>query len=65
VELYNTDGSLGAARGAGFGSGYYADLTACFCGMEIVKQLDPHPRERERLREVYEKWKEGLYKLIK
>jgi xylulokinase len=65
VELYNTDGALGAARGAGFGAGCYADLKSCFRGMEIVKQLDPQIKESETIREVYQKWKEGLYKLLK
>jgi xylulokinase len=65
VELYNTDGALGAARGAGSGVQYYTDLKACFRGMEIVKQLDPQVKEAEQIREVYEKWKAGLNQFIK
>jgi xylulokinase len=65
VELYNTDGALGAARGAGFGIGYYAGMKDCFYGMEVVKQVDPETKEALNVREVYEKWKEGLYKLLK
>ncbi len=65
VELYNSDGALGAARGAGFGTKYYTDFKTCFRGMEIVQQTDPETKESERIREVYEKWKEGLTKLIK
>ena len=64
VELYNTDGALGAARGAGFGAGYYTDFKTCFQGMEMVKQLDPQTKESERIRAVYEKWKEGLIQLL-
>lgn len=65
VELYNTDGALGAARGAGFGVKYYRDFKSCFCGMEIIKQVEPQMKDNKRIREAYEKWKEGLYKLIK
>jgi xylulokinase len=65
VELYNTDGALGAARGAGFGCGYYTGFKSCFQGMEIVKRLDPQKEECERIREVYAQWKEGLVQLIK
>jgi xylulokinase len=64
VELYNTDGALGAARGAGFGAGYYTDFKTCFRGMEMIKQLDPQIRESERIRAVYEKWKDGLIALL-
>jgi xylulokinase len=65
VELCNTDGALGAARGAGFGVEYYAGIKDCFSGMEVVKQVDPQIKEAAYIREVYEKWKEGLYKLLK
>ena len=65
VELYNTDGALGAARGAGFGAGYYTDFRSCFNGMEMVKQVDPQIKESELIREIYQSWKEGLFKLIK
>jgi len=64
VELYNTDGALGAARGAGFGAGYYTDFKTCFQGMEMVKQVDPQTKETERIRAVYEKWKEGIIQLL-
>ncbi|MDP4129512.1 MAG: FGGY-family carbohydrate kinase, partial [Bacteroidota bacterium] len=65
VELYNTDGALGAARGAGFGVKYYPGYKDCFKGMEIVQRVDPQVKESERIREVYQQWKEGLIKLIK
>ena len=39
VELYNTDGAQGAARGAGIGSGVYADFKEAFRGL---KTIDTH-----------------------
>ncbi len=64
VELFNTDGAIGAARGAGLGSGYYASAAECFSGMKIVRQIEPNPAESERLRTVYAQWKEILEKRI-
>lgn len=64
VELFNTDGALGAARAAGFGVKYYSDFKSCFGGMEIVRRFDPAPRETGEIREIYEKWKCHLHQLI-
>jgi xylulokinase len=65
VELYNTDGALGAARGAGFGEGYHTDIRDCFNGMEVILQVDPQTKERELILDIYHSWKEGLFTLIK
>ena len=37
VELYNSDGAVGAARAAGFGTKYYTQFSDCYRGMEIDK----------------------------
>jgi xylulokinase len=65
VELYHTDGALGAARGAGYGAQYYPDFKTCFSGMEMIKQVTPQKNEKERIGSVYAQWKEGLSKLVK
>jgi len=36
IHLYNTDGSIGAARGAGIGSGYYKSAKEAFAGLKEV-----------------------------
>jgi len=64
VELYNTDGALGAARGAGYGSGYYANIRDCYAGMEIVSRIDPVKQEANQIREIYERWKRGLSNIL-
>ncbi len=65
VELYNTEGALGAARGAGFGANHYHSFKDCFRGMEIIHLVEPQTNETKRIKEIYEKWKEGLFKIIK
>ncbi len=64
VELYNTDGAVGAARGAGFGSGYYPQLKDCFRGMELVRRIDPDRKNSDNLKEVYARWKLGLEEIL-
>jgi xylulokinase len=60
VELYNSDGAVGAARGAGFGSKFYPNFKDCFRGMQIVRNIVPEKNKTARLREIYLEWKKGL-----
>ncbi|PWT72192.1 MAG: carbohydrate kinase [Bacteroidetes bacterium] len=64
VELYNTDGAIGAARASGVGSGYYPDFASCFEGMNIIKSIDPVPSSQQRLEEIYHLWKQNLLHLL-
>ncbi|HLT06951.1 MAG TPA: FGGY family carbohydrate kinase [Cyclobacteriaceae bacterium] len=63
LELYNTDGSQGAARGAGIGLGLYPDPQSAFVGLEKVASLDPDNELQNAYAEVYGRWKERLEKL--
>ncbi len=56
VELYNTDGSQGAARGAGVGAGIYQDFKEAFTGLKTIKQIEPKKELQEQYREAYENW---------
>jgi xylulokinase len=62
VELYNTDGAEGAARGAGLGLKYYRTRQEAFSGLKRIKEIEP--KQNERLRDAYEIWKEKLTSLI-
>ena len=42
LELYNTDGSQGAARGAGVGFGYYKNAGEAFQGLECLRSFSPN-----------------------
>ena len=60
VELYNCDGSVGAATGAGIGAGIYASAKEAFQTFKPVKLIAP---TKEKLyNELYEKWKAALNK---
>lgn len=56
VTLYNTDGSAGAARGAGIGCGFYASAGEAFSGLKQIDTTDPDPVLADQLHESYEAW---------
>lgn len=56
VELYNTDGSQGAARGAGVGAGIYKGLDDAFANLSVVKRVEPNVKTRAQYIEGYNDW---------
>lgn len=60
VQLYNTDGSLGAARAAGWGAGIFTDRKECFRGMKLLKAIEPDHSKKGLFQELYGKWKNAL-----
>jgi len=63
LELYNTDGATGAARGAGIGAGVYKNASEAYSSMEKIKNYTPVKEEQEIYSTVYNKWKKQLKKL--
>jgi len=64
IELYNTDGALGAARAAGYGSGFYPQFRDCFRGMELVRRIEPESGKGRAIQDYYASWKKGLEQII-
>jgi xylulokinase len=62
VELYNTDGAQGAARGAGLGLGYYKSRGDAFVGLSSLRTIEPETALTQATRDAYSKWKEALLK---
>jgi xylulokinase len=60
VELYNTDGSQGAARGAGIGAGIYPNLDDAFVGLKPIKTVKPNGKLATEYSKVYNRWKDIL-----
>ena len=56
IHLYNTDGSIGAARGAGIGCGYYSSDKEAFNGLRAVSETHPDNSDKDALEEAYLKW---------
>lgn len=64
IELYNTDGSVGAARGAGVGSGYYKSFDEAFSNLKKLETIVPDNSKTAEHQEAYNNWKKELEKVI-
>jgi len=62
VELYSTDGSQGAARGAGIGAGLYKGPQDAFVGLEPVRKVQPNKKLKRAYEAAYENWQAVLKK---
>jgi xylulokinase len=63
VELYNSDGSVGAALGAGIGAGIFRSAKEAFAGLKPVQWVAPE--KAKEYEELYKRWKEILDKNLK
>jgi len=61
IELYETDGSIGAARGAGFGAGIFQSLEEAFQTLEKRKEILPGSGKSA---EAYAAWKQQVESVI-
>ena len=64
IELYDTDGSVGAAKGAGIGAGIYKDHNEAFATLEKLQVIAPNEHDRSAYLNAYALWKERLGLLI-
>jgi xylulokinase len=62
IELFNTDGSVGAARGAGVGSGYYKSFNEAFSNLKKLETIVPDNSKKAEYQEAYNNWKTELEK---
>ena len=58
IELYDTDGSVGAAKGAGIGAGIYKDNKEAFATLEKLAVIEPS--DTAAYNEAYELWKSRM-----
>jgi xylulokinase len=65
VELYNTDGAQGAARGAGIGAEIYKDYDEAFVGFECVKRIEPDLKMQSAYENAYENWRNKLENILR
>jgi xylulokinase len=59
VELYRTEGSVGAAFGAGIGAGIFAGEDEAVAGLEHLRTIEPGASV-EGYEDHYQRWKEQL-----
>lgn len=63
IELYDTDGSAGAAKAAGVGADIYSSFEEAFSGLEKIKIIEPSG-DNMKYKEAYWNWKKNLELLI-
>lgn len=59
IELYDTDGAVGAAKGAGIGAGIYRDNNEAFASLVKLDEINP-ATDRTPYLEAYARWKKCL-----
>ncbi len=62
IELYDTDGSVGAAKGAGIGAGIYKDHNEAFASLERLQVIRPDESRAGEYQTAYQAWKDLLAK---
>ncbi len=64
IQLYDTDGSLGAARGGALGARFYESPAAAFATLSKVEEIAPRADWEDALEDAYQNWKEQLTKSL-
>ena len=64
LEIYNTDGSQGAARGAGIGIGYFTNNEEAFKGLKVIDKMKPQDELVKEYDSCYQNWKKHLFTII-
>jgi xylulokinase len=56
IELFETDGAEGAARGAGLGAGVYGSTAEAFAGLVASALVEPDESLRSAYSDAYDRW---------
>lgn len=60
IELFDTDGSVGAAKGAGIGMGYYKTAEEAFTTLNRLQVITPDAETQQQYLDAYERWKSNI-----
>lgn len=63
IELYDTDGSIGSAKGAGMGAHIYANHDEAFSTLERMAVIEPDVANQKAYEEAYDRWKSYINNL--
>jgi xylulokinase len=64
IELYNTDGAQGAARGAALGVKHFKTREEMFKGLERIKVIEPQKSRAGTYQKIYERWLSALNRYL-
>lgn len=60
IELFETDGALGAAWGAAVGAGIFKSFPEAFAQLKLKKRITPDLTKRDVYEDTYRRWKKIL-----
>ncbi len=63
IDLVETDGAVGAAKGAGMGAGIYKDHNEAFASLRRIEEIHPDA-DRAPYLEAYARWKKCLEETV-
>ena len=64
IELFDTNGADGAAKGAGIGVGIYSSAKEAFASLKKINVTEPDGLKADKYCAAFEIWKERLQKMI-
>ena len=65
VSVINeTDGAVGAAKGAGIGAGIYKDADEAFSTLRHISTIEPDVKNRDAYLDAYNLWKQRLDTIV-
>lgn len=64
IELYDTNGAVGAAKGAGIGAGIYQTAEEAFASLKKMNVIEPDGLKADKYCGAFEVWKERLEQQI-
>ena len=65
IELYDTDGAVGAAKGAGIGAGIYKNAEEAFASLKKINVIEPDGLKADAYCGAFYNWKECLEKAMR
>jgi xylulokinase len=64
IELYDTDGAQGAAKGAGIGAGIYKSFPEAFATLKKIDVIEPNKANADAYQAAYQNWIKELNKQL-
>lgn len=64
IELFDTNGAVGAAKGAGIGAGIYQSAEEAFASLKKINVIEPDGLKADKYCAAYSIWRERLDKLM-
>lgn len=64
IELYDTDGSQGAAKGAGIGCQCYSGFEEAFSSLKKIEVIEPAASDKDQYQDAYQSWYNELSRVL-